>query len=323
MGKVKHVNIVFLCTVIIGIAAQFLPVLLKHYIHNIGVYTLIGQVLILIPTLIYLGVKNINPYSYLRFHKISLGSILLLIIFGYLLIPITSFISMLSMTMVDNKIAESIQGMVGQNTFFAGLCIMAIVPAVFEEIVYRGFFFREYREQNVLRGMILSSLLFGCMHMNVNQFSYAFILGMVFVLVVEATNSVVSTIILHFILNGTSVTITYLLPVMIRILSTMDEYAGMSEIDIQNSISGNVLENITVDFVFKNYGISTLIATVLAVMVFIVLAKHNNRFEHIVSIFKRKESSEVAVVEKQKLITIPLILGMIICIGIMMYVEII
>ena len=48
---------------------------------------------------------------------------------------------------------------------------------------------------------LMSGLLFGCFHLNINQALYAFVMGIVFAYMVEATGSLWSSVIAHFAVN--------------------------------------------------------------------------------------------------------------------------
>ena len=54
---------------------------------------------------------------------------------------------------------------------------------------------------------IASGLLFGIMHLDPQQFLYATALGFVLALVVRITDSIFASVIMHFIINGTSITV--------------------------------------------------------------------------------------------------------------------
>ena len=51
------------------------------------------------------------------------------------------------------------------------------------------------------------SLFFGIFHLDAQQFLYAAVLGFIFSLVVRITNSIYASMIMHFIINGTYVTL--------------------------------------------------------------------------------------------------------------------
>ena len=59
----------------------------------------------------------------------------------------------------------------------------------------------------------MSGLVFGLFHLNINQFCYAFVIGVVFAFLVEATGSIWSSVLAHFAINTYSITIIQLLKI--------------------------------------------------------------------------------------------------------------
>lgn len=72
-------------------------------------------------------------------------------------------------------------------------------------------FIPEYARANPIKGILLSALFFGIAHMNFQQFCYAFFLGIVFGFLIEATDSIVSSMTAHMVFNASSLLLTYLL----------------------------------------------------------------------------------------------------------------
>ena len=79
-----------------------------------------------------------------------------------------------------------------------------------DEFIFRGLIFNGYKRRNPFMAILLSAALFGLIHMNINQFSYAFVIGVIFGFMVYATGSLLPSILSHFIINGTSVVISHL-----------------------------------------------------------------------------------------------------------------
>ena len=82
---------------------------------------------------------------------------------------------------------------------------IALAPAIFEELFCRKALIKFLKPHGRLFAIIISSLLFGLIHMNVQQFIFAFIVGIILALIYEYTNSVVYTMVVHFINNSISV----------------------------------------------------------------------------------------------------------------------
>ena len=80
-----------------------------------------------------------------------------------------------------------------------------------EEFLCRGIlYWFGYRGISKIEGVLLSALVFALMHMNLNQFFYAFFLGIVFALMVEASDSILVSMIMHFAVNAFNVFATYM-----------------------------------------------------------------------------------------------------------------
>ncbi len=92
------------------------------------------------------------------------------------------------------------------------IVVFALVPAICEEVIFRGIIFSGLKRGiGSLWAIILSSLLFALIHQKINQFIYPFILGVVVATIMNKTNNIFYTILLHFFNNLTTVTIQYLL----------------------------------------------------------------------------------------------------------------
>ena len=83
--------------------------------------------------------------------------------------------------------------------FVVQLLIIAVLPACVEEFVFRGLIYHSYRKNGILGAAVLSGLVFGLMHLNINQLSYAAVMGIIFALLVEATGSMYSSMLAHYI----------------------------------------------------------------------------------------------------------------------------
>lgn len=85
-----------------------------------------------------------------------------------------------------------------------------ILAPVLEEIIFRGILLRGLltRYSSAL-SIVLSSLLFALIHINMTQITPAFLLGLLFGLIFVKTHSLIFTIILHFWANAISWICTY------------------------------------------------------------------------------------------------------------------
>ena len=77
----------------------------------------------------------------------------------------------------------------------------AIVPAFAEEFAYRGIVLSSLRRFGDGFAIFCSALLFGAMHGNTTQIIFAFLVGLVFAFVDVKTNSIIPSVIIHFLNN--------------------------------------------------------------------------------------------------------------------------
>jgi membrane protease YdiL (CAAX protease family) len=103
----------------------------------------------------------------------------------------------------------------GAGTIYTGaerlvldLVLVAALPAVFEELTFRGILLGAYKDSPKF-GIFISAFLFALMHMNIQQFFYTFVGGLVFGYVVVKSRSIVPSMIIHFCINAFSVIRSY------------------------------------------------------------------------------------------------------------------
>ena len=90
-------------------------------------------------------------------------------------------------------------------TFLIQLNTVAILPAICEEFLHRGVLLNGLKEIGIKKAILISSLMFGLLHFNINQFFYATILGMLMALVSVVSKSIYPAMIIHFTNNAISV----------------------------------------------------------------------------------------------------------------------
>lgn len=81
----------------------------------------------------------------------------------------------------------------------------AIIPALVEEILFRGTVCRSLTVYGKGTAVVISATLFALMHTNIEQMLYTFVAGLFFGLLYVETKSVLAPILLHFVNNSISV----------------------------------------------------------------------------------------------------------------------
>ncbi len=85
-------------------------------------------------------------------------------------------------------------------------CIYAaVIPAVVEELLFRGTLCRALKVYGKTTAVIVSAVLFALMHTNIEQLLYTLVAGILLGWIYVNTENVIFPIILHFVNNGISV----------------------------------------------------------------------------------------------------------------------
>lgn len=97
------------------------------------------------------------------------------------------------------------------GSYFLAILILAIMPAIGEELLFRGMILHGLRSRfNDVISVVLSALMFALMHTNLQQLVYPFLLGLIMGWIVLRTGSLVSSIIVHFVNNFLVVTFSFI-----------------------------------------------------------------------------------------------------------------
>ena len=300
----KKVNRIFMTIILVHIAVVFLlTVLSPIFTLEIVPNFILSQSMILVPALIGVLLSKENLVQFARFRRIKISSVFMIILFTFLAMPLTVVINAISMLVVDNTVA-AISGDVLELPFILMLFIIGIFGPFSEELVFRGVVYQGYKKSGTaFQAMILSALLFALMHMNINQAAYAFVIGLIMILLVEATGSIWSSVLFHVVFNSEQVCMMYL----------MDLIPGMGSLQESQEL-------LTTDMLLMaigSYSMIAMVTTALAGCVLAWIAKNEKREEALRSLWtsrkQKKENSDV----NSKMITVPLIIGIVLALSYM------
>lgn len=108
------------------------------------------------------------------------------------------------------SVPDAPQTMVETPTSLAlNLFTMAVLPALLEEMIYRGYILRTLRPYGNMFAILVSSLFFSLMHGNLRQIPFAFMVGLVLGFLYVSTNNIWLPIAVHFANNAISVLMEY------------------------------------------------------------------------------------------------------------------
>ncbi|NME66288.1 CPBP family intramembrane metalloprotease [Clostridium cadaveris] len=200
--------------VLVLVTIQFIGSLILG--NTIGAKMTTGQLLVfsqvaflLVPTAIYFIITKKPIKETLKLNKLYITDIICLIAIGILCYPIAGLCANISSIFFENNVQAVVNQLQGIS-FVTLIGIMALTPAICEEIVMRGVVLSEYKYKNTFKAAVMNGIIFGLMHLSGQQFLYAAVLGFLFAYIVRITGSLFSTMIVHFVFNGFNMTVSYM-----------------------------------------------------------------------------------------------------------------
>lgn len=108
---------------------------------------------------------------------------------------------------LQDQMREIITGFIKtENAVIYGLIYIALVPAIFEEVMFRGYIQRALEKSwGIKAAIIVSGFMFGAYHLQPGNLLPLSFLGMIFAYVTYISDSLIPAMVLHFINNGSQV----------------------------------------------------------------------------------------------------------------------
>ena len=264
---------------------------------------ILSQSMILVPTIFYIILTKCSIRETLRLRYTHWAMILLVPVFVIALEPLMTLINALSLMWVESGTEQISTDLLANHRLWVSMLLAAVMPAVVEELAYRGVVLGVFRHSHRLWAIITSGFLFGVMHMNFNQMAYAMVLGIMFGFLAEATGSIFSTMFAHFCFNGISVLLGYAAWHVGVLRNAMEKSMeqGSSTADLRQTASMLVSP--------------AVIGLMIAVVILYCLAVLNGRKEKFMGLFRKQPRST-------RIISTPLVVTVCICIGLMVFFEI-
>ncbi len=94
-------------------------------------------------------------------------------------------------------------------SYLISLVALAVIPAVCEEMVFRGVLVNALKHKGKVFAVVLSSVMFSIFHFSPSQLIYPICFGLILAIVYLRTNNILFPMLLHFINNALSLSIQY------------------------------------------------------------------------------------------------------------------
>lgn len=213
MKKVFRANVYFLIIILLEIFMPYvlLPIYKLIGVRDVRIALVCNHIIIfIIPAIIYVIVTKCNIVQTFRFKLLPFKDLIFVIVLGFLCVPIMNFFGLISGFFFENNIGNLMTS-ISSTPYIILMGIIAVMPAITEEITLRGVVLSGYSGKSRFKAAVVIGLFFGIFHLDANQLLYATVLGFLLAYAVRVTGSIYASMIMHFIINGTSVTLQKLM----------------------------------------------------------------------------------------------------------------
>ncbi len=297
----KKVNWLFLTTLLVEAAVMAFMYLCSDISLGIIESLLLSQLIVLIPTALFLFGTRTDPGRLIAHNRPKFTTTLLVVVFTFLCMPAIIAVNAFSMLFVDNEVA-GLQSYMLSVPWWQILLMVGIIGPVSEEFVFRGVIYHGYKtSQRFVGSMLLSALLFGLTHLNFNQMSYAVLVGIVSVLLLEGSGSIFYSMLFHICINTTNV-VQMLVQKAQGTIMSQEESMAYIEQTMHMPYKQALAVSVSV------YAVIAAGAAALAGCLFYLIVKKENRVQHMQQLLHGNTGEK-----KTKLISVPLVISVVLC----------
>lgn len=300
-------NNLFLVMVVLYLLASLGLSLLAQRTIGPGVVAslIIGELIVVVPGIVFLLFYQCDILEWIPIKKVGRATIGFTFLLTFLVQPVLYFLNVLSQVFEKN-VALDLFSKVEDVPGIVLFLVIGLMGPFCEEIVFRGILFSGYKKSGRIFSAILwTALLFGLFHMNLNQFGYAMMIGIVSAFLVEATGSLVPSLILHVLINSINVVQILALNALYELtnvdLSELGAQADMLTPDVLLRVSALLL-------------LPALVCAALCVVVMIAISKREGRMQHLRAILPfGKKNPDIERPAQKTILSVTGVLGAALC----------
>lgn len=181
--------------------------------YLLDIFASVGAVLI--PGIIYLAASGYNISSGFGKTFVSPTLLIPLVLLGMGVAMISNFAtdiftSNIGLFGLENHLQMFEANKLSVPEILLYVFVVSFVPAFAEEFAFRGIVMGAMRKHGDAFAILVSSIIFGAMHGNTTQIVFAFIVGLAFAFADSVANSIVPSLLIHFLNNFYAVVIDVL-----------------------------------------------------------------------------------------------------------------
>ncbi len=135
----------------------------------------------------------------------------------YILIAIISFLALYPIiTCIDTLLINlgislnTLPYELNTSGYLVSLLSVVILPAIVEELLFRGLIFKGLKPYGKVFSISISALIFSLYHISIDQTIYPFLIGLLLGVIMYKENNILYCIVIHFTNNLLSLTLSYL-----------------------------------------------------------------------------------------------------------------
>ena len=294
----------FFISMLVHVGAELALGLLstKGMVFPVEVTLTVSELTILVPSFVYVLIRNLNFKEDLGFRPIKAGSVFMCILLSVLVTPIASFVNVLSQLFVSNTMVQNSDTLMSGSSL-AILFLGSLYGPFCEEFMFRAIFNRRYEiYTGPVRAGLISALFFALAHMNLNQ---AFVLGFIFSVINKAAGSVYPSIIIHVCINGANIALLIMMTAISKAAGEGIDLSAAAE-EARGSDLMYVLIGVTL--------VAAFVCTLIAIPCVMWLSKHEGRQAELIDMFTKGH-------ESKRWLTFSAVLGIVFVLFIMVGLE--
>ena len=176
---------------------------------NVYSDTSLSELLYLAPVVVILVQGRFEILRGMKLKPVNILTILWTMLFAALLVPLCILLNLQTQFLVPNVVADMFSS-ISRMPLLLNLLYCACLPALVEEYLFRGVFYQYFRPYGLLKTALITGLMFGLAHLNLNQFLYAVAIGVFFTFLKDASGSLFACMLAHTVVNGLNVLAQYI-----------------------------------------------------------------------------------------------------------------
>lgn len=191
----------------------YTSLIIISFVSNVAIITFLTQLIIVFTPICYAVYIKCNLKVVFRLNAFRLRYLFIGILLTAIALIVSIAVQQIMIGLLPSlaELAETLSASISTSGgLWTQLFAFALMPAICEELFFRGFLLTSFNvDKHPKRAILLTAVLFGVFHMNLLQFITGLLIGSVFAFVTYKSKSIYPAMILHFMNNAFAVMLPY------------------------------------------------------------------------------------------------------------------